>query len=127
MLLEVNPDKCSGCRLCIQICPLEKFNELNPRKARLRIEALFPEPGQYRPRVCIECSACRDTCPADAIVADERGVLKVEEDMCTGCGVCVIACPEKVMMRWRDGIPYKCDFCGRCTEVCNTGALTVKL
>lgn len=127
MRLKVNSDHCTGCRLCIQICAMEKFNELNPRKARLRLEAQFPEPGQYSPRVCVECGICRDICPVEAIVQGENQALRVEGETCIECGACVAACPEGVMMQREGGIPYKCDFCGQCTEVCNTGALTKQL
>ncbi|MDZ4164776.1 MAG: 4Fe-4S binding protein [Smithellaceae bacterium] len=124
MRLQVNSDQCSGCRLCIQICAMEKFEEVNPKKARLRLEARFPEPGGYRPFVCTECGICRDICPGEAIGKNERDVLQVSEEGCIDCGACVEACPEGVMMRRGDGAPFKCDFCGQCTEVCNTGALT---
>jgi len=124
MRLKVNPDNCSGCRLCLQICAMEQFNEVNPRKARLRLEAAFPEPGKYCPRVCTECGSCREICPVDAIEENQKGVFSVREDSCIECGACVEICPEGVMMRWGDGIPFKCDFCGQCAEVCNTSALT---
>lgn len=124
MLLKVNPDHCSGCRLCLQICTMEKFGELNPKKARLKIEAAFPVPGKYRPVVCTGCGICRDICPVEAIVTNDRGALIVDAGKCIECGACIEACPEGVMRQWEGGTPFKCDFCGQCIEVCNTGALT---
>ena len=123
MQIKVSPQHCTGCRLCVQVCTIEKFHEVNPKKARLRIEAKFPEPGTYHPTVCTECGICADTCPTEAIIKNENGALHVVEELCTVCGACIDACPENVMMRWKGGIPYKCDFCFMCTEVCNTGSI----
>ena len=124
MRIEVTPSACSGCRLCRQICTIEKFGETNPRKARLRIEARFPEPGTYHPIVCDQCGDCAEACPTEAITKNDLGVYLIDGDLCTLCGVCVDACPYGVIV-WpdHDAAPHKCDFCFLCTEVCNTGAL----
>ncbi len=124
MKIKVNANACTGCRLCRQVCAIEKFNETNPRKARLRIEASFPSPGKFRPRVCVQCGKCAEACPENAIYKDERGVYIVDDAKCTACGICIDTCPFGVMMSWKGGTAYKCDFCWRCTEVCNTGAIT---
>lgn len=123
MRIKVNAKACTGCRLCRQVCSMEKFGEVNPRKARIRIEAAFPDPGTYRPRACTQCGTCAKACPVEAIIRDERGVYSVDETKCTLCGACVTACPLGVMMRWENGVPYKCDYCWRCTDTCNTGAI----
>jgi len=123
MKIQVTPSACTGCRLCRQVCAIEKLGETNPRRSRLRIVARFPAPGTYQPVVCDQCGDCAEVCPTAAIVQDDRGVYSVDDDLCTLCGLCVDACPLEVMMRWDEDVPYKCDFCWRCTEVCNTGAL----
>lgn len=125
MKIEVKPDLCTGCRLCRQICAIEHFDEINPNKAALRIEARFPEPGQYHPRVCVSCGKCQEACPTEAIVAEEKGGRRVKEGLCTNCGLCVSACPNGVVFQHPDlRRVIICDFCFACTEVCNTGALT---
>jgi formate hydrogenlyase subunit 6/NADH:ubiquinone oxidoreductase subunit I len=53
----------------------------------------------------------------------EDGIYVVDGELCSMCGVCFDACPERVLMKGDDEVPYKCDFCWACTEVCNTGAL----
>ncbi len=123
MRLKVNKSACSGCRLCRQICAIHHFHEINPRKAALRIEAKFPAPGTFRPRVCNQCGKCAEVCPESAIY-EKGGIYYVDEKKCTGCWECIDACPFGVMFVHQEvSYPIKCDFCWKCTEVCNTGAL----
>lgn len=124
MMIQVTPSACTGCRLCRQVCAIEKAGETNPRRSRLKIVANFPAPGTYQPIVCDQCGDCAGVCPTEAIAANDDGVLWVDHGLCTECGACVDVCKLGVMMKWDDsGIPEKCDLCWKCTEVCNTGAL----
>ena len=123
MKIQVTPSACTGCRLCRQVCAIEKNGDTNPRRSRLKIAAHFPAPGTYEPIVCDQCGDCADVCPTEAIVKNALGVLYVDCDLCTLCGLCVDVCKPGLMMRWNDGVPEKCDLCWKCTEVCNTGAL----
>jgi len=52
----------------------------------------------------------------------------VDEDKCTGCGICEQACPfgaikivEKIAI-----IGDECTLCGACVQVCNTGAISIQ-
>jgi heterodisulfide reductase subunit A len=47
------------------------------------------------PRLCIACGRCIDTCPYEALIADEEtGIAQVIPVLCQGCGVCTVACPS---------------------------------
>jgi ferredoxin len=124
MHLEIQEHKCSGCKLCQQICAIEHFQEINPKKSAIKIRAEFPVPGIFRPETCTQCGECAEVCPADAI--EERdGAYVIDPELCTGCGECVEECPtDAIFFPSTVSHPIKCDLCLKCTEVCNTGALT---
>jgi len=47
--------------------------------------------------VCSGCGICLVICPYGAIEKDEKGVAKVIEVLCKGCGACAASCPEKAI------------------------------
>ena len=125
MKLKVFHENCSGCGTCLLACAIENFQEVNPSKSVLRIEARFPAPGNYRIHLCDQCGVCADNCPEDAIQL-ENGVLLVNPDTCTGCLICVEACPHEVMFEQPlSGVPAKCTLCGECALTCPRGAIVL--
>src|SRR3954452_14214761 len=64
--------------------------------------------------VCKHCTSagCLDVCPTGAILRTEFGTVVVQEDVCNGCGYCVVACPFGVIgQRQHDGGMAKCTLC----------------
>ncbi|MCG8568730.1 MAG: ferredoxin family protein [Spirochaetes bacterium] len=53
--LALDPDRCIGCKMCLEVCPHQVFVEAN-QKVRLA----------HKDK-CIECGACQRNCPAKAI------------------------------------------------------------
>ena len=50
----------------------------------------------------------------------------IDGDLCTGCGVCIDACPEDAMFSHADEAkPIKCDLCGECVEICPRDVLSI--
>lgn len=124
MRIKVKKDNCTGCRLCMQICAIAHYQEINPGKSALKIDAKFPSPGKYQPKVCTKCGKCEEACPEGAISENGIGAYIVDKEKCTLCGDCIEACPVDVVFQHPD-LDYViiCDFCMKCTEMCNTGAI----
>ena len=126
--LMVVPERCSGCRLCESACALQHHGVNNPKKAAIRIIALYPHPMIRMPVVCRQCShpKCAENCPTDAISTD-NGVVKIDADRCISCRQCVISCPFGAIYVHDDiATPFKCDLCGghpACVQACPKGAL----
>jgi NAD-dependent dihydropyrimidine dehydrogenase PreA subunit len=66
--LQLDPEKCTGCGTCLEVCPRQALN-LNGRKVRIANRD-----------ACMECGACALNCPFEAISV-EAGV---------GCAAAVI-------------------------------------
>ena len=64
--------------------------------------------------VCKHCThaGCLDVCPTGAIIRSEFGTVVIQEDVCNGCGYCVVACPFGVIgEKAQEGTMGKCTLC----------------
>ncbi|MFP4197776.1 MAG: FAD-dependent oxidoreductase [Methanomassiliicoccales archaeon] len=73
--LRVDPEKCTGCGICAQKCPVETYDEYNEgMKRRKAIYVAYPQavPLVYTidKEKCIGCGICAEECQADAVVYD---------------------------------------------------------
>jgi hypothetical protein len=46
---------------------------------------------------CIGCGACREICPAGALIREENLTVAVNRDRCTGCALCLLSCPANAL------------------------------
>lgn len=67
--LVLNSDKCTGCGMCVEVCPHAVFL-ISDKKAQIA-----------EPAACMECGACGKNCPA--------GAIKVSSGV--GCAAAIIA------------------------------------
>src|SRR5207245_2823995 len=71
--------------------------------------------------VCKHCeeAGCLEACPTGSIVRTETGTVFTQDDVCNGCGYCVVSCPFGVIDRSPDPIPNAggdnlCEICVDC-------------
>ena len=86
--LKLDNDKCTGCGLCLQVCPHAVFS-LNNRKIVIN-----------DPDACMECGACARNCQFSALTVK------------TGVG-----CAEAVINGLLRGTEPDCD-CGKDNNCC---------
>lgn len=118
------PVQCTGCRMCELVCSFTHYRIFNPALSRIRVAKIETDLIDY-PVVCRQCRnpACRQACPSGAI--DNDNSLKtnqIKEELCTGCGECVAACPfDALHIPVGEKIPLLCDLCGgnpQCVQYC---------
>ncbi len=80
-------------------------------------EQALPDGGVkwlFNSDVCKHCTAapCQEACPTGALIRNEYDDVYVQNDICNGCGYCVVACPFGVLGRSEhDGTAHKCTLC----------------
>ena len=71
-----------------------------------------------------------DTAPKPAQIRPPWTNEKTVQEKCTGCGDCISACPENILISDENDLPQVsftvrgCTFCGACAEVCNEAVYT---
>lgn len=95
---------------------------------------------------CMSLNDCMNACVFDAISLDENGIRKIDNNKCTGCGACAVACPRQLIMlipidrcvyikcsskdkgniaKQLCGNQKPCIGCGICARNCPVNAITV--
>ncbi|HOT74267.1 MAG TPA: mercury methylation ferredoxin HgcB [Candidatus Wallbacteria bacterium] len=87
--VKLDSNKCTGCGICIEVCPHSVFST-NEKKAKIEDRDS-----------CMECGACAKNCPA-AAVSVKKGV---------GCAIAVI---NGIM----NGTEPDCDCSGGASSCC---------
>jgi Fe-S-cluster-containing hydrogenase component 2 len=146
-LVMADPTKCIGCGRCELACTDFNDRKSSPSLSRIKVErnvnfgptGLYTREGgfgDWRGGViiqdfCKQCPhpvPCADACPNGAIVARPPiNARVVDEEKCTGCGVCLNACPwEMITLDPEKNIATKCFLCDgrpKCVEACPAEAL----
>jgi MinD superfamily P-loop ATPase len=77
------------CPICKIALEKEEYLEKNlTQQNHKNIE--YPK---VNPELCINCGACIEICPANAIII-ENNKAKINEDNCRGCYACQNVCPS---------------------------------
>jgi len=150
-------NKCIRCGYCYELCPLFKsFNweSDTPRGKLLLIYGMIT--GEIKPTQeiaekifqCFYCKNCSDNCSAGVPVTDiltdakadlieagfevEGTIVKIDEDLCSVCGICVSLCKYDALSIKEESKDKKkivvdkieCRGCGLCVAACPSGAIS---
>ncbi len=134
LALMIDLERCFGCKSCEAACKQE--HRLGPGEYRNKVvwlgDASTGAPD-FLTLTCQHCErpACLRACPVHprAITKHpDTGAVEVREELCTGCGECVMACPYSAMgYDARGHHAVKCDLCPdrrarglepACAEIC---------
>ncbi len=147
-ILVTDTTRCVGCRRCELACTEYNDGRAQPVLARIKVarnynygpagqrEGFGRSEGEFGnlrmvQDTCLQCPhpvPCSVACPNDAIVADAKtGARRVDLKKCTGCRLCLQACPwEMIAFDGQAKKATKCFLCdGRpeCVEACPALAL----
>lgn len=130
--IAVNHAPCTGCRTCEVVCSLYHFGECRPERSAIHVIRREKDGLVFcLPLVCQQCepAPCVEACPAGALCRDERpGILMVDKERCTACGLCADACPVGGISISTGGMTViSCDLCGgqpRCVPTCHVHCLS---
>jgi Fe-S-cluster-containing hydrogenase component 2 len=132
-VLQVEIDKCIGCRTCETACSLKNTGTVHPTRSRIKV-IKYEKRGEYHnyiPMVCQQCSTplCMDACPTNAITKNsDTGALIVDDKKCVGCKICNMVCPiGGISIDPITNIAFKCELCDgdpECTKICDLEAIS---
>jgi coenzyme F420-reducing hydrogenase delta subunit/heterodisulfide reductase subunit C len=150
-------EMCYSCGTCVSKCMIQQKVEpdYNPRRLIRRVlldqvEDAFTDPTTW---MCSACDLCFPACPQEIHISGVIGAVKqlaveerykspletvkVDDKLCSGCGVCVMVCPyeaphlvEKKVNGQMDRVSLvdknRCMRCGTCVAACPLGAISRK-
>ena len=141
---------CFSCATCTAGCPIyEVYPQHDPRKIARMVNLGMRERALSSPYIwyCSDCWICEQRCPQKVKFSSVWDVLKdiatkegypppvsINEDMCSGCGICVASCPyEAIELRIQNGkklahlVTALCRGCGVCGAACPSAIISVNL
>ncbi len=116
--LIIDHASCWGCRTCELACKQENRDPVGVRLIRVLEEGPGWVDGRpefaFHVQVCRHCDepACMEACPEEALSAREDGIVVLDDEACSGCGLCADACPYGAVGFDPDRhVARKCNLC----------------
>jgi anaerobic dimethyl sulfoxide reductase subunit B len=108
-------DKCIQCFGCEIACKSWRNVETGVRLRIVKNIWYGKYPDIHSSSISLSCMhcdepACMDVCPSDAISSID-GIISVDSDKCSGCNLCLEACPIHIPQFGINGTMQKCDLC----------------
>lgn len=123
-ILLTDPEKCDGCNKCVEAC-----EEINHESSIF----LHKMDSGYHAIVCQQCinPSCIKGCFRDAIYRED-GVVKIDQDRCIGCRLCMLMCPigsitytEEQMLKCQQQCMENGEDTPACVSACEAGCLEI--
>lgn len=128
-----NSDDCIGCRACEIACKNE--NQIPDTISWRKVNNIGSEMS-----LSVSCNHCDSpecfrVCPERAFTKREDGIVLIDDNLCTGCQLCVSACPYQApQFNPETQKVSKCQMCyprqdaglpPACVEACTTRSLNI--
>ena len=120
LAMVIDSFACIDCKACQAAC--KEANRVPAGQWRNWIKTADIEQAaqnfgrlRFQPGNCMHCDkpSCLDACPTGATFKDPGdGTVKIDRELCIGCGQCLPACPYGARYRHPElRVADKCDFC----------------
>lgn len=116
--IVIDHELCWGCKTCEVACKQE--HQIPDGLKLISISENGHSFGDekldfiYEANVCRHCEdpPCVETCPEEIIYKRDDGIVVLNSDQCTGCGLCLDSCPYGAIVFDEDTLTaMKCNLC----------------